>query len=525
MHYSPSTARLKLLSQHTRLTHVHGSIRSLRIIAALTCYLFAATVAVTFSGGTSFAKGVNLSTYQGVILQVDKTNSADVTFSLLDRGGNATTFHLTSSTQFAQHQSASQLKVNLFAIVKAKPNTGATGTLNAVWLLLQGRNQAPLTIQGVVTASDANQNIVTLALSDGTILTVSLPHTAITSIQTGSTIALNASFTASGSLAASRYRVITAHASHFRARGIISHLNTRVHLVTLVSPVGSAFSFKQSLSTASNLHLGEKITINGSSDNNGNLTMQAASVDNTNEQFLTVIGMVRSIDTTANTFSLVDKAGNSSTINATSDLLASLQVGGVYQLEVSIASDGSLTAIKIISSAGTNRGKTLSLEGTIQFYDATSGLLNISTDDGQSISLQISNQTTIVNTDGTAGVLASGQAIHAAVQLHVDGSYAVLKIEIQDSVSISDKMTFAGLFLFYDDTTGTLTISPAVDRRLSFATNNDTEVDGAASLDGIPSWFFVKVTVQVQSDGSYLATKVQVPNNFGDDHHHGRSTK
>ncbi|MBV9257709.1 MAG: hypothetical protein JO215_06795 [Ktedonobacteraceae bacterium] len=250
--------------------------------------------------------------------------------------------------------------------------------------------------------------------------------------------------------------------------------------------------------------------ISGSSDNKGNLKLQSFSVENATNPSLTVIGMVSAIDTTASTFALVDKQGNTSTLNATSDQLSSLQVGGVYQMEVSIGSDGSLTLVQVLSSQGNNQGNTLSLEGTVQFYDASSGLLNMSTDDGQSFSLQTSNQTTIVNSDGTPGTLASGQAIHALVQLHTDGSYAVLKIEIQAPASTGNQMTFVGFFLYYDANSGNLIINPGHHHRLLFATDSNTQVDGASSLDAIDSWSIVNVTAQVQPDGSYLATLVQV---------------
>jgi len=151
-------------------------------------------------------------------------------------------------------------------------------------------------------------------------------------------------------LVASKYRVIAAHAAHFQARGVVSHVNARIHFLTLVSPAGTSFSIIQGQSQLAALHIGEKVSIRGNSDTRGNLNGQSTSVEDATNHSLTVIGMVSTINTTASTFSLVDKQGNSSTLNASADQLASLQVGGVYQMEVSIAPDGSITVTSILSS-------------------------------------------------------------------------------------------------------------------------------------------------------------------------------
>ena len=466
------------------------------------------TFMLAFSGTAIQARGVSQLTYQGLILQVDRTNSNDVTFSLLDHHGVTSTFHLTDSTQFTHNQSASQLAANLLVTVRAE---AGTTTLNARSMRIQEHNRATFALQGVVASVDQSANSIMIALSDGTMLSIAMPHVNIATLQIGATIALKANFTRAGLLVASKYHIVASHTSHFHARGIVSHTNARVHLLTLVSPIGASFSVV--LNKTSAFSIGEKLDISGSSDNKGNLRMQSALVENSSNQYLTVIGMVSATNTTANTFSLVDKQGNSSTINASSDLLASLQTGGVYQMEVSIAADGSMTLTQILSSQGSDQGNTLSLQGTVQFYDASSGLLNMSTDDGQSFSLQANNQTTIVNSDGTTGTLASGQAVHALVQLHTDGTYTVVKIEIQDAASTGNQMTFVGFFLYYDNASGNLIINPGHHHRMWFATNSTTQVDGASSLDSIDSWSIINVTAQVQADGSYLATLVQVTNN------------
>ena len=508
MQNSPNNAQSTLIKIHTQKDSGSNSSRlfGFRAFIALAFCLLMTIFMLVFSGTAIQAKGVSKLNYQGLILQVDRTNSNDVTFSLLDHHGTTSTFHLMTSTQFKHNQSASQLAVNLLATVRAE--AGTTGTLNAKSVQIQEHNKATFELQGVVASIDQNANSIMLALSDGTMLTIAMPHTNIATLQTGATIALKAIFTNTGLLVASKYHIVAPHASHFHARGIVSHVNVRVHLLTLVSPVGASFSVLQGKINA--FVIGEKVDISGSSDNKGNLRVESASVENNNNQYLTVIGMISVINATAGTFSLVDKQGNSSTVNASSDLMASLQVGGVYQLEISIASDGSMTVSKVLSSQGSDQGNTISLQGTVQFYDASSGLLNMSTDNGQSFSLQANNQTTIVNSDGTQGTLASGQAIHALVQLLTDGTYTVLKIEIQDPASAGNQMTFVGFFLYYDNASGNLIINPGYHHRLRFNTNSSTQIDGASSLDSINSWSIVNVTAQVQADGSYLATLVQV---------------
>jgi hypothetical protein len=489
----------------------YAKFSRLRIVIGLTFCLLMTTCALAFPGTAIEAQGVSQSTYQGLVLQVDRTDSSNVTFSLLDHHGTPFTFHLSKSTQFTPHQAASQFTANLLVSVKAQ--SGVAGILNATSIQYQSKNKAPFELQGVVASVDQNSNLITLALSDGTVLPVTVKHVA--TIQTGSMIALNAQFSATSSLVASTYRIVAAHAAHFQARGIISHINARIHFLTLVSPSGTAFSIVEGAGQSAALHIGEKVEISGKSDTKGTLNAQTTSVEDATNQSLTVIGMVSLIDTTADTFALVDKQGNSSTVGASADLIASLQVGGVYQLEISIASDGSISATSILSSQGSDQGNTISLEGTIQFYDPTSGLLNLSTDDGQSVSLQISNQTTIVNSDGTAGTLASGQAIHTQVLLHTDGTYSVLKIEIQDASTSGDQMTFVGYILYYDSISGNLVINFGNNHRLMFDTNSNTQVNGASSLGVINSWSLINITVLVQPDGSYLATQVQVMGNYG----------
>lgn len=509
---SPNNAQSTLLEIHTKRDRFSNyyHLFGLRAFITLAFCMLMITGMLAFSGTAIQAKGVHQSTYQGIILQVDRTNSNDVTFSLLNGHGVPFTFHLTGSTQFAKHQSASQLNANQLVSVKATASTA--GVLASTSIQLQGHNKAAFAVRGVVASVDQNSNSITIALSDGTMLTITVAHARIATIQIGATLTINAHFSTGGTLVASKYHIVATH-SHFQARGIISHINARVHLLTLVSPVGAAFSVVQGQKQSAVLHIGEKLDISGSSNNQGTLQMFSASVEDATSQYLTVIGMVSTTDTTASTFSLVDKQGNSSTVNASSDLLASLQVGGVYQMEVSIASDGSMTLTQILSSQGNDQGNTLSLQGTVQFYDPNSGLLNMSTDTGQSFSLQMDTQTTIVNSDGTTGTLASGEAIQALVQLHTDGTYSVLKIEIQATAGSGNQMTFVGFFLYYDNNSGNLIINPGYHHRLWFATNSTTQIDGASSLESITSWSIVNVTAQVQADGSYLATLVQVANN------------
>ncbi|GAC1350537.1 MAG: hypothetical protein NVSMB27_33960 [Ktedonobacteraceae bacterium] len=450
--------------------------------------------------------------YLGLVMQVDRTNSNDVTFSMLDRHNTPMTFHLTSSTQFVKHQSASQLAVNLHVAVKAKSN--ATGGLDATWVQIQQRNQAPLSLKGVVATVDHAQKSVTLALNDGTMLTITIIHASITKVKPGAILSLQAQFDRTGSLVASAYHITASRAGHFQVSGIISHINVRSHSLTLVAPSGASFSIVQShaSNTKGALHVGEKVKIGGSTDSKGNLNEQSVSVEKTNEQQLKLEGVVSAVDTTANTFSLIDEDGNIFTLNVDPGLLASIIVGGTYVVEASIAADGSLTAVTIVASQGNDQGNTLSLEGVVQAYDVNSGLLSFAGDNGESFTLLVNSQTQINADAGASAMLAVGQQIHATVQLNSDGkTYTALTIEIQDNASSGDEMTFGGSLLSFDATSGLLTISTSDSQTLSFATNAQTEINGALSLDTIPVGTILKIDAQVQPDGSYIATTVEVP--------------
>ena len=264
--------------------------------------------------------------------------------------------------------------------------------------------------------------------------------------------------------------------------------------------------------------MGEKVDVSGSTDNQGNLDEQSDSVENSNEQQLTLEGIVSSIDTTANTFSLIDEEGNVSTLNADPSLLTSIQVGGIYRVTATLAADGSLTAVKLEAHGGNDQGERLSLEGVVQTYDANSGMLSLAGDNGESFTLQVNSQTQISADDGASSTLASGQQIHALVQLNADGSYTALRIEIQDDASSGEEMTFSGSLQSYDATSGQLTISTDERQTLTFATNAQTEVEGVSSLAALPVGTLLRIEAQVQQDGSYLALKVEVPDTQRDDH-------
>ena len=476
--------------------------------------------ALTFPAAPAQAKGSDQSVSQGLVVQVDRTNSKDVTFSLLDRHGASKTFHLTARTRFSQHGSASQLKVNTFVMVKAKPN--AAWGFDALQVEIQRHNQASFDMQGMVASVNYGHKSLTLALNDGTMLSIVIEHTNLTHLRSGTLISLKAHFTAAGSLVAPTFRITASHAGHFTARGMISHINARTHRITLVTPTGASFSVVQphshghSASRADVLRVGELVEVNGSTDSQGNLDEQNTSVDNANEQQLILLGIVSAIDTTANTFSMIDLEGNDSTLKADPSLLTSIKVGGIYQVEATIGADGSLTAIQVLASFGNDQGATLALEGIVQTYDASSGILSFAGQNGQSFTLLVTSQTVIITDNGAPPTLASGQAIHAIVQHTTGNSYTALEIKIEDnSGHQGDEMTFSGLLQGYDATSGQLTINTDGSQTLSFVTTTGTVVVGATSLDAIASGTALQIEAQVQQDGSYLAIKVEVQDNQG----------
>ncbi len=453
--------------------------------------------------------------YQGLILQVDSSNSSDIVVSTLDKQNTPMTFHVTSSTKFAAHQSAAQLAVNLLISVKDK--TGASGELDATWINIQKRSQAPLNVQGVVTSTNQGQRSMTLALTDGTILTITITHKNIPSTLLGASVSLQAHANTTGTLVASTYRIMASHAKHFQVQGIISHIDASNTHLTLVTPSGAAITIiqKHSAHATKTLHVGEKVEIRGSVDSKGNLDEQSVSIENTNEQHLTIEGVVSAIDPTTNTFSLIDNSGNVITLNANSSLLASIHVGGIYRVEATIQTDGSLTAIKIKVSEGDDQGNTFSLEGTVQTYDASTGTLTILGGNGETFTLIVNSQTQISADDGASSTLTSGQEIKVSVQHNADGSFTALEIEIQQNAETGVEITFDGAFQSYDTTSGQLVISTSAGQKLSFATNAQTKIEGTNSLNALPVGTLIKVKAQLQQDGSYVATKVGVPDTQG----------
>jgi len=498
-----------------KLSRARESFFALASIVLLTLL---APVTMTFPVALAQAKSSGQSVSQGLVVQVDRTNSKEVTFSLLDRHGASRTFHLTAQTRFSERG----LTVNTFVLVKAKPD--AVWGFDALQVQIQHRTQGSFAVQGLLAAVNQGQKSLTLALNDGTMLSIAIEHASLTHTQPGAFISLQAHFTPTGSLVAATFRISASHARRFTARGIINYLNVRTHRITLVTPSGATFSVVQphaqghTASSLNGLRVGELVEVSGSTDGQGNLDEQNASVDNTDEQQVILQGIVGAIDTTANTFSMLDVEGNDSTLKADPSLLTSIKVGGVYQIEATIGSDGSMTALQILASLGTDQGATLALEGIVQTYDASGGILSFAGQNGQSFTLLVSSQTVIITENGASPTLASGQAIHAIVQHTTENSYTAISIKIEDnSGHQGDNMTFSGSLQAYDAASGQLTISTGESQTLSFVTTTGTIVVGAASLDAIVSGTSPQIEAQVQQDGSYLASKVEVQDNQGDD--------
>jgi len=467
---------------------------------------------------------------QGVIVLVDRTNAQDVTFSLLDRTGTSMTFHLTSKTRFAAHQSASQLVPNLLARVDGRPT--ASGDWTATLVQFQ-RNTASLILQGVVASVQSNQTI-DLALTDGAVSVVHLSSSAIASVHTGMRLIVQAIFLSSMQLQAKQIHIQEQHAKQYQVRGILSHINTRTHRLSLLTSQGSAFSVRQAGTQKGNahqttaLHIGENVTVSGTTDSQGNLNVQQVIVNTDHASQMEIIGTVTARDTTANTISVVDQDGNVTTLTTSAALLASLQVGTTYQFSVTLASDGTLTAIKRERTDGSDKGTSLEVEGVVQSYDASSKVVSLLGENDQIFSLQATDQTTITGENNSSAVLQQGQAVKVKAQVNADGTYTALMIEIQDTASQGDPMTFVGPFQSYDASSNQLTLTLESSTR-TLTTTAQTRVEGATSLNTIPVGSLLKVTTQIQPDGSYLALTVEVKThhdgNESGDHHGGKTRK
>lgn len=452
----------------------------------------------------------------GVIVLVDRTNAQDVTFSLLDRTGTSTTFHLTSKTHFTAHQSASQLAPNLLARVSGRPT--ASGEWNAT-LVDFHRNTASFPLQGVV-ASVQNNQTMNLALTDGTVCIVHLSSQVIASIHAGMQLLVHATFTSSQEVQAQQVHIQTPHANHYLVRGIVSHINTRTQRLSLLTPQGGSFSLRQTtiqkgtVHQATALHIGENVTVSGTTDRQGNLDIQQVKVNADHESRLEVIGTVTALDMTANSISLVDQDGNMTALNTSASLLGSLHVGTTYRFSVTLASDGTLTALKRDATDGSDKGTSLEVEGVVQSYDATSKIIRLLGESDQLFSVQGTDQTMITGDDGASASLQQRQAIKVEAQVNPDGTYTALTIEIQDMASQGDPMTFVGSLQSYDASSGQLTLTLEASTVI-VTTTDQTQVEGAASLSTIPAGSLLKVKAQIQQDGSYLALTVEMKDHHG----------
>jgi len=462
---------------------------------------------------------------QGVIALVDRTNVKDVTFSLLDHMGTSWTFHLTSKTHFAAHQSASQLAPNL--VVRVNGVSTASGDWNATMVHLQ-QNTASLALQGVVAAIHTDKTI-DLALTDGTVAVVHLSSSTMKAVHAGMQVAVQATFTSSGQLQTQQVRILAIHSTRFQVSGVVNHINARTHRLSLLTPQGSTFSIlqpgvqKSTGRQAIVLHIGEKVTISGTTDSQGNLDEQQVTVKRDQELQVEVIGTITAIDTIANTISIVDQDGNVTLLNTSTTLLASLQVGNTYQFSVTLASDGTLTVVKIDGAGGSDQKTPLNIDGVVQSYDANSNVMSLLGEDDQIFSLQVTNQTTITGDTQPSPALQQGQAVKVEALANADGTFTALAIEIRDTVSQGDPMTFVGTFQSYDSSGGqlTLTLDSSV---VVITTTTRTQVEGIASLSTIPPGSRVKVNVQIQHDGSYLALVVEAKQKHDGGDHGGDGT-
>ncbi len=455
----------------------------------------------------------NTTRVQGVIVQVDHTNPKDITFSVLDNSGKSSTFHVIAQTHFALHQSAAQLAPNQIVHVDGVQN--ASGNWNATQVQLQ-HNTAALTLQGVVVAVHVDGTI-DLALTDGTVIVIHLSASAITSVHTGMLLMVRATFTSSNQLQAQQIHIQAQHASHYHVHGIINHISTYPALLSLVTPQGSTFSIVQPVAQKKGrqtpvLHVGEAVTVEGTTDSQGNLDEQQITVNAEHETHMELIATITAIDTTANTVAVVDQNGNVLLLYASATLVTSLHVGNTYQFSVTLASDGTLTVVNIDNADGnSHQGTRLDIEGIVQSYDTTTNLLSLLGDNTQLFAIQVTNQTKITGDASSSTSLQQGQTIQVEAQSNTDGTYTALTIEIQGSDSQSTTITFVGTFQSYDVTSGQLTLTLTLtSSTVAVTTTTQTQVNGVASLNAIAPGSYIKVKAQLQPDGSYLAFTVEV---------------
>lgn len=117
------------------------------------------------------------------------------------------------------------------------------------------------------------------------------------------------------------------------------------------------------------------------------------------------------------------------------------------------------------------------------------------------------------NKHGSASKLAINVVAVVKARANTTGGLNALQVELQQHAPFN----LPGILQNYDSASGQLTLTTSGNTSIVFATTNATTVEGAASLADIAIGTAISVGTRVQSDGSYLATTVEVESDSGTD--------
>jgi hypothetical protein len=117
------------------------------------------------------------------------------------------------------------------------------------------------------------------------------------------------------------------------------------------------------------------------------------------------------------------------------------------------------------------------------------------------------------NKHSSASQLAINVVAEVKARANNSGGLDALQVVLQQNASFN----LPGILQNYDSASGQLTLTTSGNISIVFATTNATTVEGAASLADIAIGTPISVGMLVQSDGSYLATKVEVESDSGTD--------
>jgi len=179
-----------------------------------------------------------------------------------------------------------------------------------------------------------------------------------------------------------------------------------------------------------------------------------------------------------------------------------------------------MLALCMLSFPGTSfaqgKGKgpgTTNYRGLITQVDASNSqdvIFSILDHTGSIDTFHVTSATRFNKHDATSQLAINVVAVLKA-RANNTGGLDALQVELQHHAPFN----LPGTLQNYDSASGQLTLTTSGNSSIVFATTNSTTVEGAASLADIAIGTAISVGTLVQSDGSYLATTVEVESESG----------